>query len=189
MHNDGKTYLWIPTCLSLSTMDAQAVAIMNAVHTAIGRPLVTTASQNPYIMQLNDLDMGGAPFTRDCQPGMACCGPIENLGYLSLDYVSLIVAFGGDIEGLPVWFELDNITAQCPFDPLPPKKTWATWGTFGESHKPVRIGDKWYRSNAVGESGDLLLASRWVALRSSGLLTVLTKSEFQAVQAANQQPI
>lgn len=188
MIGDGKIYLWIPSCLSLSTLDSQAVSIINAAHGAIGRPLVSTASQNPYIMALNDLDMGGAPFTRDAEPGMACCGPIENLSYLNLDYVSLIVAFGGDIEGLPVFFELSSNPAStdCPFSTTTPKEKWSTWGTFGESHKPVKIGSKWYRSNAVGESGTLMNASAWVPLRNSGALTVLTRGEFQAVQQANQ---
>lgn len=186
MYNDDKTYLWIPSMLTLSSMSAQAVATINAVHAMIGKPLVTAEMMNPYIMALNDLDMGGAPFTRDATPAMAVCGPIENLGYLPLDYVALIVAFGGDIESLPVWFELDSINVDCPFSTATPKEKWATWGTFGESHKPVPLGGKWYRSCAVGQSGELLSASDWVGLMATGQLVVKTKAEYMAIQTANQ---
>lgn len=201
MHNDGKTYLWLPSCLTLSTLDAQAVAIMNTVHTAIGKPMVSVTSENPYILRLNDLDMGGAAFTRNQEPAMACSGPIENLEYLDLQYVSLIVAFGqvasqmdsrlfGDIEGLPVWFELtvDPSTIDCPLSTTTPKEKWSTWGTFGDSHRPVKLGLKWYRSNAVGESGTMLHASQWMSYRASGG-TVLTVSQFKEIQSANQPQI
>lgn len=83
----------------------------------------------------------------------------------------------GDIEGLPVWFEIDDINASVP---LPwqaidtERTTWADWGTFGDSHKPTKIGTKWYRSSAVGSSGQLLDASQFVGLG----LTVLTRSQY-----------
>jgi hypothetical protein len=183
MHNDGRTYIWLPSGLTLNKLTTETAAIVNAVHTAIGAPLVTAGQTNPYYLDLNDLDMGGAPFTRDAEPGMACCGPIENLAYMALDYVSLIVAFGGQVEGMPVFFELDDIEAECPFSDS--NETWETWGIFGESHKPVQLGDKWYRSSNVGESGAVLLASQWVPYRQAGGV-VLTVAEYQAVQAANQ---
>jgi len=112
---------------------------------------------------------------------MAVCGPIQNLSYLPIDYITLIVLFGGDVEGLPVWFEINDINASvpAPWQTLDPERTtWATWGTFGDSHKPTKIGTKWYRSNAVGQSGQLLDASQFVNLG----LTILTKAEYQAIQ-------
>lgn len=185
MINDGKTYIWIPSALTLNRLTAETAALVNTVHTAVGLPAGFAAGQtNPHYLDLNDLDMGGAPFTRDAQPGMAVCGPIENLGYLPLDYVSLIVAFGGNVEGLPVWFEIDDIEAPCPFSDS--DETWETWGTFGQSHLPVEIGGKWYRSVAVGQSGQLLDASAWVPLRSAGQLVVKTKAEYLAIVAENQ---
>lgn len=177
MYHDGKTYIWVPSQLTLWQLTAETAAIVNAVHGMIGKPLVSAGDQNPYYLALNDLDMGGAPFTRDATPGMAVCGPIQNLSYLPIDYITLIVLFGGDVEGLPVWFEIDDINASVP---LPwqsidsERKTWADWGTFGESHKPRKIGTKWYRSSAVGASGQLLDASQFVGLG----LTVLTRSQY-----------
>lgn len=195
MYHNGKCYLWIPSMLSLSSLSAEAVAVINAVHTAIGRPLVTEADQNPYVMALNDLDMGGAPFTRDAQPGMAVCGPIENMSYLPLPYVQLIVAFGGDIEALLVWFELDDLTDEVPASfpnrtyesgtieaPATSVHTWTTWGVAGNgSHAPRQIGDKWYRSTCVGESGQMLDASEYI---NSGM-TIKTKAEYLAIVAGN----
>lgn len=194
MIRDGQTYMWIPSILTLSTLNAEAVAIINQVHNLIGRPTVTELTMNPYIMVLNDLDMGGAPFMRDkevwtkeingveIKTPMAVCGPIKNLGYLPLSYVSLIVMFGGDIEGLPVFFELNDITAKCPFSPAgPEQETWETWGTYEDSHKPVKYGEKWYRTNNVGESGAALDASSWVPLKAVNQLSVITKKEYEAI--------
>ncbi len=110
---------------------------------------------------------------------MAVCGPIENLSYLPIDYVSLIVAFGGDVEGLPVWFEIDDPNSSCLFDQ---NLTWNDWGVFGESHKPVMVGDKWYRSNAVGASGAIMNASAWV---NSGIKAI-SKSAFQRIQEQSE---
>lgn len=200
MINNGRIYLWIPSMLSLSTLSAEAVATINAVHTALGRPTVTEADQNPYIMALNDLDMGGAPFTRDYEPGMAICGPIENLAYLGLDYVTLIVTFGGEIEALPVFFELTEAELDQPVPAAFPERTyvdaeaqegaqeqehtWRTWGVSGASHAPVEYGGKWYRSVNYGASGTPLRASQWVGYRNGGGI-VKTLAEYQAIQAAN----
>lgn len=167
----------MPSALTLWQLTTETAAIVNAVHSQIGKPSVSVGDLNPYYFALNDLDMGGAPFTRDATPGMAVCGPIQNLTYLPIDYITLIVLFGGDVEGLPVWFEISDINASVP---VPwqsidsERKTWADWGTFGESHKPRKIGTKWYRSSAVGASGQLLDASQFVGLG----LTVLTRSQY-----------
>lgn len=140
---------------------------------------LVAGNQNPYILTLNDLDMGGAPFTRATGAELACCGPIDNKSFLTLDYLSLIVAFGGEVEGYPVWFEIDDLNAVCPFgDGV---ETWETWGVFEQSHLPVQIGDKWYRSSAVGQSGALLDASAWVGLRAAGQVVVLTTDRYLAL--------
>lgn len=201
MYHDGKTYIWIPSALTLSFLTVDSAAFINAVHTAINAQLGVNYKKtdyaaglqpHEYYLLMNDLDMGGAPFTRDVavwpftiggverQLPMSVCGPIENVGYLTPDYCSVICAFGGDVEALPVWFEIDGLETVCPFGDG--EETWEAWGTFEESHKPVQIGDKWYRSNAVGTSGQLLDASTWVPLRSAGQLVVKTKAEFLAIQ-------
>lgn len=196
MKNDGRCYLWIPSILSLSTLSQEAVDIINPVHTAIGRPTVTTADTNPYVLLLNDLDMGGAPFTRDAEPGMAYCGPVVNLAYLSPSYAALIAAFGGDIEAMSVFFELTEAQLAEPVPDTFPERTyldeqlveqthtWNTWGVFGESHKPVQYGTNWYRSVNYGAAGTPLNASHWVGYLNAGG-AVKTLAEYQAIQAAN----
>lgn len=180
MYHDGKCYIWIPSALTLNKLTAETAALVNAVHTAVGLPAGLGAGDtNPHYLDLNDLDMGGAPFTRDATPGMAVCGPIENLAYLPIPYVQLIAAFSGDVEALPVWFELDAIDVVCPFSDS--NETWETWGVFGESHAPRQIGGKWYRSTCVGESGQMLDASEYI---NSGL-TIKTKAEYLAIVAGN----
>jgi len=192
MINDGKCYIHIPSFLTLSALSAEAAAAVNAVHTALGLPAGFSAGDtNPHILALNDFDMGGAPFTRGTGAELAWLGPIDNQSFLTLDQLALIVAFGGDIEGYPVWFEIEDITAECPFAPEPAegetKETWETWGTSGQSHLPREIGDYWYRSSAVGASGQLMNASQWVPLRSAGTVTVLTKSEYLAVLPTGEE--
>lgn len=185
MYHDGKTYFWLPTKLTFSTLNAEALALVNQVHTQLGLPLPVQNAfgeyENPYYLKLNDFDLGGGPFLRDATPGMSVCGPVSNTSYFTLQQASLFVVFNGDVEGLPVWFEISDINASVPvsLQALDPERTtWATWGTFGESHKPTKIGTKWYRSNAVGQSGQLLDASQFVNLG----LRILTKAEYQAIQ-------
>lgn len=179
---DGKCYLWLPSFLTLSTLSAEAAATINAVHTYLG--LLGTnfveGGQNPYILLLNDLDMGGAPFTRATGSELAHCGPIDNKSFLSVQYVSLLVAFSGNVEGFPVWFEIDDIDTPCPFSDE--DETWETWGTYETSHHPVQHGDKWYRSSAVGQSGALLHASHWVPYAASGGV-VLTGEQYKTIVA------
>lgn len=184
MIGDGKTYIWIPSQLTVWLLTDETAAIVNAIHMALGRQLVNAGDPNPYYFYMNDLDMGGAPFTRDKLPGMAVCGPIDNLAYISIDQIQLIISCGGEIEGLPLWFEIDDIEANVPANLLAISNTgptWETWGTFGESHKPRKIGDKWYRSTAIGQSGDLLLAS--IAIASG--VTLLTKAQYLELLPSN----
>jgi hypothetical protein len=181
MINDGQCYFWIPSAFTVSVLTAEAAATINAVHTAIGLSPTNlqAGSANPYILRLNDFDMGGAYFTRDKEPGQSVCGPIYNFGYLSIQDIQLLVAFGGQVEGFPVWFELDDIDTPCPFSD--DDETWETWGVFGESHKPVQHGAKWYRSSAVGASGELLYASVFL---TAGV-PILSLSQYQAVVSEN----
>jgi len=194
--------LLIPTCLTFSTLregiTAEAVTAINGFLTAQGLstlpsdPAACVGLQNPFVLSLNDFDMGGAAFLRTNEmAGLASCGPIDNFDHMPTEYVSLIVAVGGDLEGYPVWFEIDDPTALCPFAPDDlvdeegnpiPQETWETWGTSGESHKPVQHGAKWYRSSAVGYSGELMKASQWVNMPG---LTVKTRQEYLAIAEAN----
>lgn len=184
MINDGKCYLWLPSFLTLSTLDAEAAATINAVHTALGIPGTSfvAGDRSPYADKMLDLASGGASWTRPSGGGLAPCGPFDNLDFLTIPFQVLIASCGGDVEGFPVWFVIDDIAAVCPFGDG--KETWGTWGTFGESHKPAQFGDKWYRSNNVGQSGAKMHASEWVAKLASGL-QVITEDEFKVIQAEN----
>lgn len=197
--------LLIPTCLTFSDIregvTSQAIATINNFLSSIGQstlpedPANAVGLPNPFVLSLNDFDMGGAAFLRTAEmTGLASCGPIENFNHMPLAYVSLIVGVSGDVQGLPVWFEIDDPAALCPFAPDDlvdedgnpiPQETWETWGTHAESHKPVQHGAKWYRSSAVGYSGELLKASDWVALYASGAITVKSKAEYLAIVEAN----
>lgn len=102
---------------------------------------------------------------------------IRDTGLVSIQIVQLLLSKGAEVEGYPVFFEIDDITDPCPFSD--DDETWETWGVFGESHKPVQIGDKWYRSNNVGASGTPLPASQW-ANRDD----VLSVADYLALQNA-----
>jgi hypothetical protein len=102
---------------------------------------------------------------------------------VSLPIVQLLVSKGADLEGYPVFFEISNINSVCPFSTKDPKETWETWGVFGESHKPVKLGNKWYRSNNVGESGEPLKASVFL---NAGV-PILSVTQYQAIQQANSK--
>jgi hypothetical protein len=169
-------YVIIPSQLTLNKVPESIVDQFNAVHVAFGLPTIQAGDSNPYYLDLNDLDMGGVPFHRDARPGLAVAGPINNFDYISIPQCQLAVAFGGDVEGLPVWFEITDLEAVCPFSDS--DETWETWGVFGQSHMPVEIEGKWYRSNAVGESGELLPASVFLGAG----VPILTLAEYQAIQ-------
>lgn len=209
MYNNGQCYIWIPSALTLNKLTTETAAIVNAVHTALSLPTVSAGQTNPYYLDLNDLDMGGAPFTRDAEPGLAVCGPIQNVAYLTPQYAQLIVAFGavaaqmlgigaGDIEGMPVFFELDSLSGEVPAsfpgrtyttgtigNEVTHVHTWETWGVVGESHRSQLIGDKYYRSSNYGQAGTTLHASEW----ANAGLTVKTVAEYQAIVTANATPM
>ena len=153
------TTINLPTGLTFSDIREVPEASLNALNgylTSVGAPNVSVGSNNPLILKLNDLSMGGAPFIRGSE--IAICGPINNIEFIPLNYILLIVAVGGDILDMPIFFEIVP-TDICPFSDN--NETWETWGIFGDSHKPVQLGPKWYRSSAVGQSGELLKASEW----------------------------
>jgi len=136
---------------------------------------IAKGDKNPFIDSLVDVSLRDGSFIREKLEAGKAVTEVESI---DLDTAKMIVAVGGDVIGLPVWFVIDekDIGKPCPFGDG--KGTWETWGVFGESHKPTQIGDKWYRSNCVGQSGEVLHASAWV---SAGLV-VITKDEFVATR-------
>ena len=184
MMNDGKCYLHIPVALTFSKLlDESGATLINALHTILDLPLVSSGDANPYYLTITEVALA---LGIDRSGSLAVIGPVNNLEYIPVSMVDLIVHVGGDVEGLPVWFELaaDPATVDCPFSTTTPKEKWSTWGTFGQSHAPVAIGSKWYRWSAVGVSGALMNASWWSALSRGNVISL---SQFQAIQAENAQ--
>lgn len=107
-------------------------------------------------------------------------GPVTRDMWRLPEYAMVLALCGGDVIDMPVWFEIDDATDECPFSDS--GETWETWGVFGESHKPLPMGNKWYRSNAVGQSGELLRASQWVPVSIASGLKVLSVTEFREIQ-------
>jgi hypothetical protein len=185
MINNGLCYVHLPTEITFSVLDESATAKVNALHTILDLPPVVVAGPNPYFARILELGIA-APVDRNSP--LTVIGPVDHPELIPLSMVDLIVAVGGDVEGLPVFFELsaNPATIDCPFSTTTPKEKWSTWGTFGQSHIPTQIGNKWYRSSAVGESGTLMNASWWAALSRANVISLST---FQAIQSANQGPI
>lgn len=184
MINDGQCYIHIPVELTFSTLNESAASRINTLHTILGRMSVSAGDANPYYLRLTEVAIASSI---DRGGDMAIIGPIDHIEHIPLTMIDLILGVDGDVEGLPVWFELssDPATIDCPFSTTTPAEKWSVWGTFGESHKPIQIGTKWYRSSAVGQSGSLMVASWWASLSRSNAISL---SQFQAIQEAQQQP-
>ena len=121
---------------------------------------------------------------------MVTCGPSDRPDWATPARLALLAMGGGRAywtnpsDGLPVYFRIADITDPCPFSQ--DGETWETWGTFvaegGQvSHAPTQIGEYWYRSSAVGESGYNLEISDWLPHYISGAVTVLTVEQFNAI--------
>lgn len=187
MKNDGQCWIYLPTDLTDPVLTESAAAAVNLVHAQLSRPLVAAGQRNPYYDVITQIGVAeGASIVRT-EP-LAACGPVANLKRVPLSLVSLVVMVAGDVEGLPVFFELsaDPATLDCQFSTEQPKEKWSTWGTYGLSHVPVQLGSKWYRSSAVGQSGKLMNASEWFGKQG---LTIKSLAEYQAIVAANQPPL
>lgn len=199
-----------------------------AINAALGTTLAV-GDINPVWPDLQDIALGGGSFIR---PGplaaIANSSPIENTSFLKPQQAQLAVAVGGEVTGMEVYFELDNLDAEVPAtfpnrtyivppepvpepEPVPPEldeegnpiepeptpepepvepvvgvHTWATWGRDGESHAPVQIGDKWYKSSADARNlGQPIPASAWAF---SGLITKTT-AEYLAIATQNQPEV
>jgi len=181
MINDGKCYLHIPVALTFSILDETGASLINGLHTILDLPLVNADGSNPYYLQVTEVALASGI---DRNGPLAVIGPVNNIEYIPISMVDLIVNVGGDVEGLPVWFELSTnpTTIDCPFSTTTPKEKWSTWGTFGQSHLPIQLGSKWYRSSAVGESGVLMNASWWSTLSRGNVISL---SQFQSIQSEN----
>ena len=191
MKYNGQCYLWIPSNLTLSVLDAAGATLINNIHTAIGDPRTTyvAGDANPYIMALNDLDIGGAPFTRGVGSELAVCGPISNRAFLSINYIILIIAFGGEVEGYHMWLEVSDLQQEIPgsnprFNKIVNNETVRMkWIDLDAGYSPAwspLINGKYYRGTEIynfpGNSGQPLNASEWLELMQNNV-SVLTQAQ------------
>jgi len=173
----------IPVDITDPTLTEFAAQVLNQLHALLGKPSVAAGDRNPYYDAVTQIGVADGAAVDRSTP-LAACGPVGHLERVPLSLIGLVVAVGGDVEGLPVWFELSNdpATIDCPFSDATPKEKWSTWGTFGASHVPQKIGPKWYRSNAVGQSGRLMNASQWASQSS----IAVSLKDYKAIQAEYQ---
>jgi hypothetical protein len=181
--NDGRCWIHLPTDLTDPTLTESAAGAINFIHQLQSRPLVAAGQRNPYYDVITQIGIAPGASINRVLP-LAECGPVNNLARVPLSLVDLVIAVGGEVEGLPVFFELaaDPATLDCPFSTTTPVEKWSTWGTFGQSHVPVQIGNRWYRSSAVGQSGELLKASLWIARSRSNVISL---AEYQQILSEN----
>lgn len=185
MKNDGLCWLHIPVDVTDPFLTESAAQLINSQHQLLGRPLVAAGQRNPYYDVITQIGVAlGSDIDRSTP--LAACGPVNRIDRVPLSLIDLLIGIGGEVEGLPVWFELtvDPATVDCPFSTTEPKEKWSTWGTFGQSHLPQKLGANWYRSSAVGESGELMNASQWVTLSRSNTISL---AQFREIQSANSQ--
>jgi hypothetical protein len=181
------TKILIPVSLTFSKLNEAGAALINTLHGLLGLPLVEEGADNPYTAMLADLAFGKQGFDR--KSPMAESSDIDHPEFITVQNIALIVALGGDVIDLPVYFVLatDPATTNCPLSTTTPQQTWAQWGQGAPNTEPVQIGSVWYRSSAdysrTSDSGKPLNASQWVPITRNYTITV---TEFQQIQSENQ---
>lgn len=200
MHYDGRCHLWLRSDLTISVLSAETAGLINAVHAALPMPkpafqqaTYAAGDMNPYILLLNDLDMGGAPWTRARKQELAFCGPIINQEFLTVEYMRLILAFGGDIEGCTMVLEVSNLNATIPGNLPFSGRKWSDLDTGTFPWTP--LNNKFYRATNLpsaivdrGNDGQPMNASEWATLMALGV-TILTTEQYQALQPPAPGPL
>ena len=111
--------------------------------------------------------------------------------YMPLATLNRWCSLGSEVTDYPCFFEITNPEDVCPFSDPENPETWNEWGVVGDSHKPVEIEGKWYRSNLEGVQGTPLIATRWysyINTPADGIVRVMTTSEFQDLQPTDPIP-
>lgn len=182
--NNGRIYLHLPVEFTVSELSASAAEAINAVHTVIGKPNdFAEGGFNPYIFKLNDFDLGGAPFSREEGKTHAWCGPINNKSFLKTQDLQLIVAFGGDVEAWPMFFEVTDLDAAIPgsnprFDTENGRMIWADLNV-NDRGPWVEVNGKFYRGNEMEPTGQRLRFSETLELMQAGVSMVNAIPEVQ----------
>lgn len=176
MKNDGQCWIHVPTDLTDPALSESAAQLVNGLRALYDLPELAAGDANPYYLQIIRIGIASGASI-EIVNGMSACGPVTKVDRIPLALADDILAVGGDIEGFPLFIRLTDINAICPFgDGV---ETWATWGTVGESHKPVQYGTFWYRSTAVGVQGTLMNVSQLEPVRQQ----LITLSQFKTIQA------
>lgn len=143
---------------------------------------------SPFFEALDNATQDGAVLVRGN-------GASTDLAYVEGDIdlewqepgrIALVVLAGGEVQGVTVWFELDDPDAVCPLGNG--TEQWDEWMEGGANSEPVRKGDKWYRSSSnYNNGGSPLLASQWVAYYLGGG-QVLSTLAYQAIVDDSEPP-
>lgn len=176
------TKIQIPVELTFSRLNAAAASRINTLHGLIGQPLVAEGDLNPYRELLSDMAYDGNGFDR--QSPIAVSDNLLHPEFITIDQIAIVLGLGGDIIEMPVFFELADLSVQCPFSLTTPKETWAQWGAPKANN--VLMGGKYYRENAVVQTpndGALMPASVWYPVASSYTKTL---GEYLIIQQENQ---
>lgn len=179
------TKILIPVELTFSVLNEAAAIRVNEYHTLIDAPQVAEGDLNPYRTMLADMAYSGNGFDR--QSPMATSDNVLHPEHIDMAEIAIVLGLGGDIIEMPVFFELADLSVQCPFSLTTPKETWAQWGAPLASN--VLIAGKYYRENAVVQSpnsGVLMPASVWYHVASGYTKTL---GEFLTIQQENQVQI
>lgn len=153
---------------------------------------------SPFFLALDSETQQGAILTRADDPHEMASLKVSRRTYKALPRVVFACAAGGDVHDYQCFFEIDDVTAACPFAPDDltdgqgnpiPQETWQTWGVSGDSHKPVEYGGKWYRENIYG--GSYMDASIWwtyVSTPQNGCRVIDVESYAAIVAADSPAP-
>lgn len=147
---------------------------------------------SPFFETLDNLTQEGASVERGNVYTDISTITAELPAWLDASQMALLYAAGGDITDEPMYFQVNDLTAQVPAS-FPDRlkedgttaHTWATWGIAGANHHPVVLGAHTYRSSQYGYGGVCLKASEWVPYLLAGGV-VLNSFQYKAVLAANQ---
>lgn len=155
---------------------------------------------NPFFQIIDAVKReGGRVEVGDSWDAPAYIYGITREEWRQVGYAIAAVMAGGDVYGLPVWFEFDaegdldndvpvtfpNATYSVPSDPEDPESemvetnhTWRTWTRIN----PEQQGDKWYLESSDGSMH--LEASAWVMPYLAGAINApKSMSEYKKLQS------
>lgn len=196
-----QVYIKIPTGLTFAKIKSGVnLDGLNAYFTSVGAPTLSVGDDNPFWQYVLELGVTGNIERSDDPLSMAVFGPIGRTGFIDFGPIGLSLLAGGEVTGLPVWFEVANANLN---DEVPiglPGSTYVdeenvehthTWSTYPDSNHPPQeyAGKTYIGGNArVGRELD---ASEWHPIYANPPLgvRVISSQEFQAIQLENQEII